>query len=90
VPGDYNTSHETEARAFMRSILRITVSCGGGNALIGALLVAVLCALATDAVAFESDIWAGTLPSRSTTVSVQSWKEVEGLPYTVEDSDTDD
>jgi hypothetical protein len=52
--------------------------------MIGALLVAASSVLATSAAAFESDIWAGSLPSASAAVSVQSSIRVEGSPYTVE------
>jgi len=64
--------------------MRTTVSFSSGKAVIGALLVAACSALATEAVAFESDIWAGTLSSESAAVSLQSWNQVEGSPYTVE------
>ena len=39
---------------------------------------------ATNAAAFESDIWAGSLPAESAAVFLQSSIPVEGAPYTVE------
>ena len=60
------------------------ISFGSGNAVIGALLVAAFSVLAKDAVAFESDMWAGSLSSESAAVTLQSWNQVEGSPYTVE------
>jgi len=64
--------------------VKITVSVASAYAGIGGLLVAAVSVFATDAAAFESDIWAGTLPSSSAAFSVQSRNAVEGSPYTVE------
>ena len=64
--------------------MKITVSVGSAHAVIGGLLVAAFSVFATDAAAFESEIWAGTLPSSSAAFSLQSWNAVEGSPYTVE------
>ena len=64
--------------------MRIAVSVSNGNALIGGLLVAAFCVFATDAAAFGSQIWPGSLPSASTAISVKWSDRVEGSPYTVE------
>ena len=65
------------------SILRITVSVGGGNAVIGGLLVFASFVFAVDAAAFESQIWPGSLPSASAAVSLKSSARVEGSADTV-------
>jgi hypothetical protein len=66
------------------TILRITGSVGSGNALIGGLLVAAFSVFGTDAAAFESQIWPGSLPSASAAVSARSSNRVEGSPFTAE------
>jgi hypothetical protein len=63
--------------------VRITVSVSNGNVVIGGLLVAAFCVFATDAAAFESQIWPGSLPSASAAISVKSSARVEGLADTV-------
>jgi hypothetical protein len=62
----------------------LTISISGGNRVIGAWFVATFAVLATDTVAFESQIWPGSLPSASATIGVQSSELVAGSPYTVE------
>jgi hypothetical protein len=68
----------------VRSILRITDSVSSGNAMIGELVVVVVSSvLATGAAAFESQIWPGSLPSASATITVKSPVTVEGWGDTV-------
>jgi hypothetical protein len=63
--------------------MRIAISASGGNAVIGGLLVAAASLFATDAAAFESQIWPGILPSASAAVGVKSSVRVEGSVDTV-------
>jgi hypothetical protein len=63
--------------------MRIAVLGGGGNAVIGGLLVAAFSVLATRAAAFESQMWPGILPSASAAIYVQSSDPVEGSAATV-------
>ena len=65
--------------------MTIARSARNGKAALAGLLAAVACALAPDAVAFETDIWAGSLPASNASITV-NWSEVglvEGLPDTV-------
>jgi hypothetical protein len=59
--------------------LRIAVSVSSGNPIIGGwVVVAASFVFATGAGAFESQIWPGSLPAASATISVQSPVAVEG------------
>jgi hypothetical protein len=57
----------------------MSVSVGSKNALIGGLVVAASYVFATAAAAFESQIWPGSLPSASATISVKSPVTIEGF-----------
>src|SRR5689334_17245220 len=54
------------------------MSVGSKNGLVGGLVVAVASVFATAVAAFESQVWPGTLPSASATISVISQATLEG------------
>ena len=64
--------------------MRIMVSVGSGNAMIGRLaVVAAFSVFAMRAAAFESQIWPGSLPAASAAIYVTSPVTVEGAGDTV-------
>src|SRR5262245_44247557 len=68
----------------VRSLLRMAGSGSGRNAIMGGMvIVAAISVFATAAAAFESQIWPGSLPGSSATISLTSPVRAEGSADTV-------